>query len=49
VKLVDISGTKRGNIWKVKLMKKQTIRTTILETCVGTSMKLRRVMNLELT
>jgi hypothetical protein len=32
----DISGIKRGNIWKTKLMSlQQTVRTITSETCIG--------------
>jgi hypothetical protein len=41
-------GRKRGNIWKVKLMNlNQTVRSSISETGIGTSVTLRRVANLE--
>jgi hypothetical protein len=35
-KLVDISGTRKGNIWKTKLMSlNKTIRMRTSETCIG--------------
>jgi hypothetical protein len=35
-KLVDISGTRKGNIWKTELRTlKQTVRIRISETCIG--------------
>ena len=44
----DISGIKRRNMWKLKLVNlKLTVRTRISETCVGTSVTLRRVTSLE--
>jgi len=49
VKLADISGTKRGSSWKVKLINLiQIIRRRILETCIVTSLNLIRVTNQEL-
>jgi hypothetical protein len=49
VKLVDISGIKRKNICKVKLMYlKPTVRSKILDTCVGASVTLGRVTSLDL-
>jgi len=49
VKLVDISGTKRRNVWKLKLMNlKLTVRSKISETCTGAAMILRRATSLEL-
>jgi len=49
MKLVDISGTKRRNIRKLKLMTvKTTVRSKISEACVGPSVTLRRVTSLEL-
>jgi hypothetical protein len=39
VKLAEISGTKRRNIWKLKLINLNvTVRSIISETCIGTSM-----------
>jgi hypothetical protein len=36
VKPIDISGIKRGNILKTKLMSlQQTVRTRTSETCIG--------------
>jgi hypothetical protein len=49
MKLLDISGTKTGIIFKLKLMNwTQRVRTRILDVCIGASMTLRRVSNLEL-
>jgi hypothetical protein len=49
VKPVDISGKKRRNTWKLKLMNlKLTARSKIPETCIGISMTLRRVTRLDL-
>ena len=48
MKPVDISGTKRRNIWKLKLMNlKLTARSKISETCTGASISLRRVILLQ--
>jgi hypothetical protein len=46
--LADLSGTKRKNVRKLKLMTlKLTVRTRMSETCVGVSVTLRRVTRLE--
>ena len=44
MKLVDNAGT-RGNMWMVKSMNFRQTVMAILETCIGTPKKLRRVMN----
>jgi len=47
--LIDISGTKRRKIRKLKLMNlKLTLRSKISETCIGASITLGRVTSLEL-
>jgi hypothetical protein len=49
VKLEDISGTKKKEYLKVKLMNlKLTVGTKILGTCIGASVTLRRVTSLRL-
>jgi len=49
MKLADISGTKRKNNCKLKLINlKLTVRSKIPETCTGASMILRRFTSLEL-
>jgi len=49
VKLADISGIKRRNIWKLKLINfKLTVWSKTLDTCIGASMILISVTRLEL-
>jgi hypothetical protein len=49
-KLVNISGTRKGNILKTKLMSlNQTVRIGTSEACIGAQLNLRRVTNLQLT
>ena len=49
VKLADITGTNRRNIWKLKLSNlKLTVGSKISETCKGEIMTSRRVTSLEL-
>ena len=48
MKLVDISGTKGGNVWKIKLVNlKQIEWTRISEACTGAYMNSRRFISLE--
>jgi hypothetical protein len=49
MKLVDILGTKKWNIWKLKLMNfKQEVRTGASHTSIGASTTLTRATSLEL-
>ena len=50
MKLADISGTKRKNIWKLKLGNlKLTASPRVSETCVGASVTLKTATGLVLT